>query len=455
MKGVRLVPYRLPEILNASEIIVVEGERDVETLVGLGFCGATTNAMGAGKWRREYSQHLKGKGIYLIPDNDEPGRSHMNQVALSLKGLAKFIRPVILPGLEAGGDVSDFIAQFPDKNKAVEALSGLMAEAPEWKPSKAEAEKDVANARTCEDLHAFFTRGIEYLWRSHVVRGMPVMVNAREGVGKTTICLGIGKEILNTHPEGFVVWVACEGQLLNTLNQAREIGLADHDRFRIAELAQGDFLFRLDRQDHLKKFAGLIERMSGEAPVLAVFIDSIRGMTGFGDNDSEVGNVMMAVNSLVCDKHGAALIYIDHFKKGKTAQDDPHSLLDKAVGSTAKTSAVRLVLSVLPASKFKRTLREAKNNIGRPAPELDVLKTKGRLVFQEAKRKTEQTMREQAEGLLFDLFAERRKIPANEIADEGEKQGISFDTLKKVKETLGIESMKEVERWYWVWTALI
>ncbi len=456
LKGVRRVPYRLPAIIKVPEVVIVEGEKDADTLVSLGF-QATCCPMGAGKWRAEYNEPLKGKGIYLIGDNDAPGRGHIEQIARSLNGHKPFVKVVELPSLGESQDVSDFVRRFKTRDEAVGAISGLMAQAKEWKPTKPECEaaKDEASARTCIELQTHFSRTIEYLWRSHIVRGMPVMVNAREGVGKSTICLGIAREIIEANPAGLVLWVACEGQLSNTLNQADEIGIFQSPRFRVAELAPGDYLFKFDRPDHLRKFSRLLERLSAESPVLAVFIDSIRGMTSYGDNDSEVGNVMMAVNGVVCDRHGAGLIYIDHWKKGKSEKDNPHSLLDKAVGSTAKTSAVRLVLSVLPASKFKRVLKEAKNNLGKPAPELEVLKSGGRLVFHEAKRATEQSMKEKAEELLFDLFAERQRIPASEIAEEGEKRGVSFDVLKKVKDTLGVDSIKDAERWWWIWDAFI
>jgi hypothetical protein len=50
MKGVRRVPYRLPDLLAAAaagrEVYVVEGEKDADRLRSLDLC-ATTNAMGA------------------------------------------------------------------------------------------------------------------------------------------------------------------------------------------------------------------------------------------------------------------------------------------------------------------------------------------------------------------------------------------------------------------------
>lgn len=442
MKGVRLVPYRLPEILQAQEAIIVEGEKDADNLAALGFCNVTTNVMGAGKWRKDYARYFKDKIVYLIPDNDEVGRKHMNDVYLSLKGIAKSIRPVKIEGLPEKGDVSDFIASCKDRNKAVEKISALLAEAKELTPAG-------PKTRQHQELEEHFGTKVDFLFRQHIPAAMPAMVNGREGTGKTTICLGMSKEILDTHPEGFVVWVACEGQTFNTMIQAKEIGLSKHDRFRYAELEDHNYLFRFDNKIHLAKFDQLLKDLRREGPILAVFVDSIRGMTAFGDNESEVGKVMNGLNALVCDKHRAGLIYIDHWKKGSTGGS--HQLLDKVSGTTAKAAAVRVILSVQPASKLKRTLVEAKNNIGRPIPPLDVLKPEGRIVFKESRQETEQTKKDQAEELLFDMFGSRTIIQVSEAYEKAERAGINVNTLKDVKEALGIESIKTGTTWAWKW----
>src|SRR5262249_48635601 len=53
LNGNRRVVYRLPDILEAEEVFIVEGEKDVETLRAFNY-PATCNPMGAGKWRPEY-----------------------------------------------------------------------------------------------------------------------------------------------------------------------------------------------------------------------------------------------------------------------------------------------------------------------------------------------------------------------------------------------------------------
>ena len=57
----RNIPYRLPQLLNADEAIVYEGEKDAERLVALGFV-ATTNSGGAGKWRPEFADFSRTNG---------------------------------------------------------------------------------------------------------------------------------------------------------------------------------------------------------------------------------------------------------------------------------------------------------------------------------------------------------------------------------------------------------
>jgi hypothetical protein len=112
IKGVRRVPYRLPELIEAvaagRESFVVEGEKDAETLRGHGLV-ATCNPGGAGKWRQEYCRYLDGATVVILPDADEPGRRHAAHVAQTLQGIAASVRVVELPGLHEHGDVTDWL----------------------------------------------------------------------------------------------------------------------------------------------------------------------------------------------------------------------------------------------------------------------------------------------------------------------------------------------------------
>jgi len=128
------VPYRLPEVVKAiadgQRVLVVEGERCADALWKLAI-PATTNAMGAGKWRPELSQYFASADVVLVPDNDDAGHKHMQDVGAALSGTAKRICVLVLPGLPPKGDVADWLAA----GRTPEALAGLVEQAPDWQPT--------------------------------------------------------------------------------------------------------------------------------------------------------------------------------------------------------------------------------------------------------------------------------------------------------------------------------
>lgn len=119
MEGVTRVLYRLPQVLNSGEVVVVEGEKDADNLAALGFC-ATCNVGGAGKWLDGYTESLAGKKIVLCGDNDAPGKKHIETVFESLAGKAAEVRIVTIPSPHK--DVSDWIAATPDAANAFRSL---------------------------------------------------------------------------------------------------------------------------------------------------------------------------------------------------------------------------------------------------------------------------------------------------------------------------------------------
>jgi hypothetical protein len=134
LDGVRLVLYRLPQIVKANPrlpVVVVEGERDVLTLEALGLL-ATTGTGGTGMgWRDSYSLSLRGRRVAVLPDNDEAGLKHAERAAGSLiLGGAASVRLVRLPGLAEGGDVTDWLGA----GKTRPELLAVLKAAPEWRP---------------------------------------------------------------------------------------------------------------------------------------------------------------------------------------------------------------------------------------------------------------------------------------------------------------------------------
>ena len=146
LQGVRRVLYRLPEVIAASTVCVPEGEKDCDNLEKLGFV-ATTNPLGAGKWRDEYSETLCGKDVIVfgdVGDEDGAGEKHTKQVIESLIGKAKSIKHVALP--DGFHDVSDYIASLPHET-ARDTIRKLIDETPRIEVQSQEAARATATAR--------------------------------------------------------------------------------------------------------------------------------------------------------------------------------------------------------------------------------------------------------------------------------------------------------------------
>ena len=141
VRGVRRVPYLLPELLAAPKeetVFIVEGEKDADGLtLKLGMV-ATTSAGGVGgaaQWTDpKFSEPFRGRRVVVLPDNDPPGQKYAEQVALALSGIAADLRVVLLP-LPEKGDVSDLIDGGYRKKELQELIEKTGAARFDVKPS--------------------------------------------------------------------------------------------------------------------------------------------------------------------------------------------------------------------------------------------------------------------------------------------------------------------------------
>ena len=125
---VQRVIYKLPELLEQEQAIFVEGEKDADRLWSVGL-PATTTVSGSSAWKDDYALQFVDAGIrelVIIPDNDEPGETYAAKVALACSSAGLRTKIVRLPGIQAKGDVSDFL-----NTNTKDALE-LVIKAVEW-----------------------------------------------------------------------------------------------------------------------------------------------------------------------------------------------------------------------------------------------------------------------------------------------------------------------------------
>ena len=130
LKGVKRIPYRLPELLEApldEPVFIVEGEKDVDRLRSIGFT-ASCNSEGAGKFREDLGEYFANRKLVLIPDNDEAGKAHVEKIADILSGSSQSMKIVDLPDLQPKGDISDWL----DMGNTAEGLSQIVEKTEEY-----------------------------------------------------------------------------------------------------------------------------------------------------------------------------------------------------------------------------------------------------------------------------------------------------------------------------------
>jgi len=189
LDGTRRVLFHLPEVLKAEFIIIVEGERDVESAGRLGFV-ATCNPGGAGKWRGEYSEVLRGKRVAIIEDADEPGQAHAQQIAESLAGKVQSLKLTELPGAK---DLTAWV----EGGGTGEALRDWLDDCvPDWTQPKTPNASGFT-LTPLADLLARPDRPIDYVLESRLVAGTVSVLVAKPKVGKSTfarnLCLAVSR----------------------------------------------------------------------------------------------------------------------------------------------------------------------------------------------------------------------------------------------------------------------
>lgn len=131
MTGVNYVLYNLPNVIKSDIVYFVEGEKDADNLNSLGLVATTTagGASGFNRHKKEYTQYLQNKIVYIIPDNDEAGRKYAENIYKELIKVTRKIKILDLKSeisdLREKQDISDVIEKLGNE-KTLEILEKLI-----------------------------------------------------------------------------------------------------------------------------------------------------------------------------------------------------------------------------------------------------------------------------------------------------------------------------------------
>lgn len=211
----KLVPYRLPELIEAiaddRTVFLVEGEKACNALAKEGL-PVTTNPGGSSRWPEYFQEYFAGARIVIMPDNDDAGRKHADQVAANIADVAASVLVLDLPDLPPKGDVVDWLAE----GGTAAELAELAGAARVWEAPGPEAFHSKFGAVTWGEPRAAITP-YEYLIKGIIPRGEAVLIYGASQSGKSFFTFDLAMSVARGVPfagrrtkPGLVVYCAAE-----------------------------------------------------------------------------------------------------------------------------------------------------------------------------------------------------------------------------------------------------
>ena len=353
-------------------IVIVEGEKDVETLANMEILATSLPNGGQSKqWHELYNDGLQGHDIIILTDNDQAGETYGQTVAKNVSKIAKSVK--IIPAkmiwneCPEKGDISD-IAEALGQDKTIELLLDAT--------QKAEYYVDISDFE--EILHddppsppkliakkgyEFEKKPIRYVWYPYIPAGDYTVLMAAGGTGKTYFACGIaatiskgealpvpdGYEDKKTIPENRNVLIISAEDRGSDIWERLEKSEADVEYVHIADKTESNgFLFPKNSEDtsRIEYFENAIKDYK---PNLII----IDPWHAFCPPEIDVNRInhmrpILQTISTICEKYDCGLILISHINK--KPQENANNA---ALGSVDLINASRSALTVVADSNDK------------------------------------------------------------------------------------------------------
>ena len=344
IKGITPLPYNLPGIMQKPNqpVFVVEGEQCADVLIEAGLV-ATTNHGGAGKWGEEHAQHLEGRNVIVMPDNDQVGHRHADAVVASLWGKANQIKRVDLPGLPDKGDVVDYL-----RTHTLEELVGEVRKVEPLTEAPQVAEGEVVSEEQAIERYKMMRRDavfamppVEFLVDGLITDTGFTMMYGAPGTGKSFIAIDIALSVAHGQAwqgqgvkQGPVLYIAGEG--IGGFGKRWKAWERHHGKVDEPDLYLLPTAVNFREPEDIARLVATIEDI--DQPFSLVIVDTVaRAIAGAEENSSTDMGLFVAACDEIKALTGGALLAVHH--AGKDANRG-------ARGSTALLGAVDTSLMV-------------------------------------------------------------------------------------------------------------
>ena len=354
----RIVPYRLPEVLQAVSdgrvIYICEGEKAADALCSLGVV-ATTSHAGAGGWNPDLNQYFTGANIVIVPDNDVAGWNYAHKIVESLIGTTKSIRVLDLPLTNPKEDAYEWVNRYdgtrsllaqiakactPLTPEDVVLIPKRLRETPET-PQNQPQEPETPRLLV-ESWDSIKDEPVEWLVESILPKKAFIALYAPPASYKSFIALDLAEAIATGRDwmgyripkKGAVLYICGEGHGgMGARVKACKIQNKSPDGANLY-IIRAQLNLRSSQEDFDKLILAISELIAQiDEPLEIIILDTLMRMSGggFNENSSEDMGAFITQTGKLQEIFHCALLVIHHSGKDVTKGLRGHSSLLGAV----------------------------------------------------------------------------------------------------------------------------
>jgi len=344
--------YRLPDIIEADEVWICEGEKAADAAVSLGL-PATTSAGGSKAADKSDWRPLNGKRVYILPDNDSAGDGFAGRVVALIRQQAPnaTIEIKLLqsdwPEIPDGGDVYDWQEHFDSADvetlrARLQALPNRIAEynIPETKKEEteqadnAEANKPAArtfNGKAAAELWDLADQPVQWLVEGVFSCDQPTIFGAKQKSLKTTLLTDLAVSLASGYAWLGRFDIPAKRRVLFVTGEASEAAAIR----KVKRAATSRNLIREDFTDSLRiealtfptlpseKDCAAVAEAVKENGIEVVLLDPLyMGLQGL--NTANLTEVGPAMRQFMASCRPANVIIAHHVKKTASFDDAPN-----------------------------------------------------------------------------------------------------------------------------------
>lgn len=452
-------------------VFIVEGASDAAAGVGIGL--DIIGRPGAHGGKPLLAALLKDLHVCIIAENDA-GAGHRGAVgtADALVEVCASVR-IISPPKERK-DLRAWVAAGATRDDVIEAARNAKPHTPAPSDSSLPPGTDRAILIRLADVEP---QSVEWLWQDRIPLGKLTVIQGDPKQGKSLLTIDIATRVSTGNPfpdepdtrrkPGGVVLLNAEDDLADTVRPRLDAAGADVSRVTAlsgverSKARGGPRWFTLADIDHLE------EAILATADCRVVILDPVSAYEGKidGHRNGEVRGLLGPLAALAA-KHRVAIILVTHLNKGGSGG----KAIYRATGSLAWNAAARAIFIVGsdPVDPERRVVLPVGGNLARDpsglafrivgdVPRVEWFSGPVNLSADDLVRsEPEGSGRESREGeatewLRFALAD--GPIPATEVRERADADGIKWRTLERAKSALGIvptrEGFGDSGRWVW------